>query len=89
MINNHTTVIIEENPDPQCLVSSCSECSRNITPDGQLNVNGMIHRQLMTKTITNIHGTTSFMNCGNCPVHIKSVSTGEFDCILAEIDGQE
>lgn len=59
-------------------VSSCSECSKQYI-DGKLNIKGLLHREL--------YKTSWGLNCVQCPVHLKSVETGEFDRVLAEIDG--
>lgn len=84
------TAIIEEagSDVKNCLVRSCTECSRDVLEDGTVNIAGMTHRALMTKTITNIHGTTSWLDCSNCPV-FTGMTEQEWDNILAEIDGCE
>ena len=80
--------IMETAPEIQCLVHDCTECSRNFNSDGKPNVAGMIHRQEMTKTFSNAHGTMSMLDCSNCPIHLRSVRTGEFDLVIREIDGE-
>ena len=80
--------IVAESDIRNCLVRSCSECSRETTPEGEPNIAGSMHRAMMTKTITNIHGTTSWLDCSNCPV-FTNMSEQEWNGILAEIDGCE
>ena len=82
-----TSIVIRDDMR-NCLVRSCSECSRETAPDGKPNIAGLAHRALMTKTIENVHGTLSWLDCSNCPVFLN-LSEKEWEGILAEIDGCE
>ena len=67
---------------PQELVSSCSECSREINADGTPNVNGAVFRTERTKIL--VDGSCS-LDCLNCPVRL-AMSDDEREYILRAMD---
>lgn len=53
---------------PNSYVQSCTECCREKALDGGPNINGMLQKSMMRRTIDNVHGHMEWTDCGRCPV---------------------
>ena len=68
-------------------VRSCSDCCMLYNPDRTPNTVGAAFQKEHTVTVTNLHGTYSYLDCKNCPIHINTTDE-EWAQILADIDGE-
>ncbi len=76
---NYSIVVHDDKRN--CLVKTCSECCKTEI-DGKFNIRGMLHRQ-------QYRAKWGGLDCSNCPVHLKSRETGEFDEICRLMDGEK
>ena len=67
-------------------VRSCSDCCMLYNPDRTPNTVGAEFQKERTVTVTNIHGTYSYLDCRNCPIHLN-MTDEEWEGVLADIDG--
>lgn len=79
--NPVTSSIIEYMSHPVASVRSCSECSMERI-GGKINITGILHRSSCVDAF-------GHLDCCKCPVHQKSVETGEFQRILMALDGEK
>lgn len=82
------TELESEIPGKITKVRSCSDCCMECNPDGTENTVGRQFQKEHTKTITNVHGTYSWLDCQHCPIHMN-MTDAEWEELLAEIDGTE
>lgn len=69
-------------------VRSCSDCCMECNPDGTPNEVGKAFQKKYTRTVSNIHGSYSWLDCAHCPIHLN-LTDDEWEEILAEIDESE
>ena len=67
-------------------IRSCSDCCMERNPDGTPNTVGQEHQRKLTKTVTNCHGTYSWLECRDCYV-FQNITEEEWNQMLADIDG--
>lgn len=67
-------------------VRSCSDCCMAYNPDGTENTVGKQFQKEHTKTVTNVHGTYSWLDCQHCPIHVNMTDAAWAE-LLANIDG--
>lgn len=86
-----STILAEleaEIPGKITKVRSCSDCCMECNPDGTPNTVGKEHQRKLTKTVTNVHGTHSWLECRDCYV-FQNITEEEWNQMLADIDGTE
>lgn len=69
-------------------VRSCSDCCMESNPDGTPNIVGRAFQATQTRTVTNVHGTYSWVDCAHCPI-TQNMTNEEWSAMLADIDGCE
>lgn len=82
------TELEAEIPGKITKVRSCSDCCIESNPDGTPNTVGAAFRKEQTKTVNNVHGATSWVDCQNCPI-TKNITDKEWQNILNNIDSTE
>lgn len=90
---NHMQIIeqyAEKTSIPQKIteVKTCSDCCMTYNPDGTLNVVGLLFKQGQTKTVTNIHGSYTYVDCLHCPI-TQNMSDKKYAATLRAIDAEE
>lgn len=69
-------------------VRTCSDCCMTCNPDGTENTVGRAFQESQTRTVSNIHGTYTWLDCVHCPI-TANMTENEWQQKLREIDDTE
>lgn len=69
-------------------VRTCSDCCMTCNPDGTENTVGRAFQESQTRTVSNVHGTYTWLDCAHCPITVN-MTEDEWQQKLREIDDTE
>lgn len=82
------TELESEIPGKITKVRTCSDCCMDRNPDGTENTVGKAFRKSQTRTVSNLHGTYTWLDCAHCPITVN-MTEDEWQQKLREIDDTE